>query len=131
MHQPEWRKGSAKVSESISLATFWGRSSGNRYLLYRLFFTYLSNLFIGCCRPFYSFTIHRSTDFCWFEFDCSRDLRIIIRVSNHWIPHMTLPYHPRLFSLSASLASLLSLLSPVHSYGGCARPHLSWLTGNE
>lgn len=41
-----------------------------------------------------------------------------------YVPHhMTLPYHPRLFSLSASLASLLSPLSPVHSYGGCARPH--------
>ena len=56
-HQPEWRKGSAKAIESISLATFWGRSSRGIDISFIDFFLHI--------RFFYSFTIHRSTDRFW------------------------------------------------------------------
>ena len=60
-----------------------------------------SNRCIHCCRPFYSFTFHRSTDFC----------------SGVPSPYDGTISSPSILTL-CSFASLISLLSPLHSYGG-------------
>lgn len=92
-------------------------NKGKRYLLqvwfaptYLSTFFYISHLVIGCCRSFYSFTIHRSRDFV--------GLNLVVReilIGGGFHPHTTVPYHPRLF---------LPLLSRFASFAAFAGPFL-------
>lgn len=124
-----WRKHQFRRS-------IWYEQRGTEYLLqvlvrsnlsYLSTFFYISHLVIGCCRSFYSFTIQSFERFCRFEFDLFERFWLVVG-STHIRQYHIIP----VYFYPCSVASLLSPLSPVHSYGGCAvtptMANQKWLT---